>query len=137
MDWTERAKERVAEQKVSKKPDLGEIVKCFVCKSRVGIRKAVKCTADCGRVGHRKCLEIANKAVSQCLACTAVTQLANSADKSYIKNLLQSVGLEEEEESDSLSVCSEGKLISSHQSNEVSDIEVEETVMYKVHGDEV
>ncbi len=85
MDWTKLAKERVAQQKVSKKHDLGEIVECFVCKRRVGIQQAVECTADCGRVRHRRCLEIANKAVSRCLACTAVTQLTSSADKSYIE----------------------------------------------------
>ncbi|MCP4492762.1 MAG: hypothetical protein GY820_36470, partial [Gammaproteobacteria bacterium] len=137
MDWTELAKERVAQQKVSKIPDLGEIVECFVCKRRVGIRQAVNCTTDCGRFRHRHCLKIANKSVSQCLSCTAITQLANSADKCYIESLLSNAGLEEEEESDHASVHSEGEIVSRQQSNEASDVEGDETVVYKVQGDEV
>ncbi|MCP4489265.1 MAG: hypothetical protein GY820_18425, partial [Gammaproteobacteria bacterium] len=137
MDWTELAKERVAQQKVSKIPNLGEIVECFVCKRRVGIRQAVECTADCGNFRHRHCLKIANKEVSNCLACTVVTQLASSADKSYIDTLLKSAGLEEEEDSDRVSVTSEDRVVSRPQSNESSDVEGGETVVYKVRGDEV
>ncbi|MCP4486879.1 MAG: hypothetical protein GY820_06100, partial [Gammaproteobacteria bacterium] len=66
-----------------------------------------------------------------------MTQFASSADKSYIDTLLKSAGLEEEEESDRVSVSSEGKVVSSHQSNEVSDVEGDETVIYKVQGDDV
>ncbi|MCP4490688.1 MAG: hypothetical protein GY820_25750, partial [Gammaproteobacteria bacterium] len=108
-----------------------------MCKAQVGIRKAIECTADCGRFRHRRCLEIANKAVSQCLSCTAVTQLASSADKSYIETLLASAGLEEEEETDNLSVHSEGEIVSRLESNEVSDVEESGIVIYTVQGDEV
>ncbi|MCP4493035.1 MAG: hypothetical protein GY820_37915, partial [Gammaproteobacteria bacterium] len=122
---------------MSKIPNLGEIVECFVCKRRVGIRQAVECTADCGNFRHRHCLTIANKKVSECLARTVVTQLESSAGESYIETLLKSAGLEEEEDSDRASVSSEGKFVSSRQSNEVSDVEEDETVVYKVQGDEV
>ncbi|MCP4475806.1 MAG: hypothetical protein GY821_14815, partial [Gammaproteobacteria bacterium] len=57
--------------------------------------------------------------------------------KSYVDTLLKSAGLEEEEESDRVSVSSEGKFVSSRQSNEESDVEGDETVVYKVQGDEV
>ncbi|MCP4473256.1 MAG: hypothetical protein GY821_01515, partial [Gammaproteobacteria bacterium] len=121
---------------MSKIPNLGEIVECFVCKRQVGIRQAVECTADCGNFRHRHCLKIANKEVSNCLACTVVTQLASSADKSYIDTLLKSAGLEEEEDSDRASVTSEGKVVSRPQSNEASDIEGDETIVNEEQGDE-
>ncbi|MCP4485801.1 MAG: hypothetical protein GY820_00490, partial [Gammaproteobacteria bacterium] len=103
----------------------------------MGIRQAVECTADCGNFRHRHCLKIANKEVSNCLACTVVTQLASSSDKSYIDTLLKCAGLDKEEDSDHASVTSEGKVISRPQSNEASDVEGDETVVYKVQGDEV
>ncbi|MCP4491710.1 MAG: hypothetical protein GY820_31055, partial [Gammaproteobacteria bacterium] len=61
----------------------------------------------------------------------------SSADKSYIETLLASAGLEEEEETDNLSVHSDREIVSRSESNETSDVEESGIVIYTVHGDEV
>ncbi|MCP4492411.1 MAG: hypothetical protein GY820_34645, partial [Gammaproteobacteria bacterium] len=66
-----------------------------------------------------------------------MTQRASSADKSYIETLLASAGLEEEEETDNLSVHSEREIVSRSESNETSDVEESGIVIYTVQGDEV
>ncbi|MCP4493013.1 MAG: hypothetical protein GY820_37790, partial [Gammaproteobacteria bacterium] len=50
---------------------------------------------------------------------------------------LASAGLEEEEETDNLSVHSEREIVSRSESNETSDVEESGIVIYTVHGDEV
>ncbi|MCP4474305.1 MAG: hypothetical protein GY821_07015, partial [Gammaproteobacteria bacterium] len=77
--------------------------------------------------------------MSQCLACTAVTQLAKSADKSHLEQILGGTvsGLEEEEESDRGSLHSARQSVQSYQPSEVSDADGEETVVYKTQGDEI
>ncbi|MCP4491284.1 MAG: hypothetical protein GY820_28810 [Gammaproteobacteria bacterium] len=51
-----------------------------------------------------------------------MTQLANSADKSYIENLLERAGLEEEEDSNCQSVRGEEQLANSPQCSANSDV---------------
>ncbi|MCP4494347.1 MAG: hypothetical protein GY820_44660 [Gammaproteobacteria bacterium] len=138
MDLTKTPLFEKKTRKLSKKHDLGEIVCCYVCKRRVGIRQAINCTTDCGRYRHRHCLTTETKAVNRCLSCVAVTQIAKSPDPVRLDRLLQGVcsGLEEECDSDNDSLNSQRVTPSSRQSSVESDAG-EDTVVYRAKGDEI
>ncbi|MCP4474500.1 MAG: hypothetical protein GY821_08055, partial [Gammaproteobacteria bacterium] len=108
-----------------------------MCNRRVGVAKAVSCT-DCWRHRHRRCLNIKVNGVGKCLACTSLTQLANSPDQSYLNKILGPAysGLEEEDDSDENSLRSKGGTASSRQSSIDSDAG-EDTVTYRTSRDEI
>ncbi len=131
MDLSGTPLEFQSRHHISKKHQIGELTNCYVCRTGVGVERAVKCLL-CERYHHKRCLTAKGKGDTRCISCQGLTKASLSPNPEDLSEVLnQSAvkvigGLEQEESDDQLSQKS-GKLArGASKSGEWSDEQLKE-----------